>query len=111
MRHLVSVNTWPESQICSDCPLRGGLVNPGIYGDAAYVCSQGHEAASCKIPDMLAGAPQSLQTALPKATVAAALSAHRKAGAKKDCRLCRGTGEIISPDLSRTACQCTKPQV
>lgn len=110
MRHLVSVNTWPESQTCSECPLRGGLVGPGPYHDA-IVCTQGNDAANCEIPQMLANSPQTLRAALPKAAVAAALSAHRKAGAQKDCKLCRGTGEIIEPDLSRTACKCTKPQV
>ena len=111
MRHLVSVNTWPESQICSKCPLRGGLVNPGIYGDTAYICSQGNDAADCKIPEMLSSAPATLKAGLPKAAIAAALSAHRKMGAKKDCKLCSGTGETINlSDLSRAACQCTKRQ-
>lgn len=120
MKHNVTVNTWPFSQKCQTCPFVGGLVQESTdvnqvtsYGSIAYVCTRSEDAETCKIPEALSIAKTTL-VSIDQSQIASMLSSRRKSAAKKDCKQCKGSGEIpnleifTNPTALPHACICTK---
>jgi hypothetical protein len=49
IKEMVTVNTWPESQICMDCD-HGCFITGEDYGDSDYICSIGQRPGSEACP-------------------------------------------------------------